>query len=125
MLEWLNKKPGEVFVATYLFKLARGWCSNVRLQLCTRPPRGPTYLVWVGALPHTPSDVPPAPLLPLRHHSTELLGSSRKWGSVWWIHVGSQQQEMGISCMKFGGSVLDESTSFLAASSRCNAAYWD
>lgn len=84
MLEWLNKKPSEVFVATYLFKLAWGWCSNVRLQLCTRPPRGPAALVWVGALPHTPSDVQPAPLLPLRHHSTELY-------SAW------KQQEMGIS----------------------------
>lgn len=46
MLEWLDEMPGEAFGATYLFKLAWGQCSNVRLQPCTRPPRVLQY--WFG-----------------------------------------------------------------------------
>lgn len=132
MLEWLDEMPGEAFGATYLFKLAWGQCSNVRLQPCTRPPRGPTVLVWgeLSHIPHLRSHQPPSCRSGTTAQSCLMLGSSRKWGWFWWIHVGPQQQEMGISRMKFGGSVLDQSTSLLAGSSGCmeqlmgDAAYW-
>lgn len=69
-----------------------------------------------GALPHPPSEVPPAPLLPLRHHSTKLsdawkqqemgmvlvdprrtsaAGNGDQSHEVWWVRVGPEHLTFG------------------------------